>query len=353
MLTRQNRWLTAILIAATMTATTRAADFIKRKAAPQVGGTITGATKTEVAVKPSTGEPITVPANEVASVDWDDAPRDMNLAKGDENNGRFSAALDKLAKVLEEVKSENDLLRTDVEFLIARVTARAALTDDERLDEAIAKLTGFLKSNSNSFRYYDAQQWLGQVYLAKQDFASARATFEQLAEAPWSDYQLLGKVNLGRVLMGELKNEEAAQAFDAAIAAAGSSSAEQSRKFEAMVGKARCLIALNKQPEALGVLTEVVDKGSPDDTALMAEAYVLQGNCLEAEEKAKEAVLAYLHVDVLFARESAYHAEALYHLSKLWKTVQHPDRAAEAAGKLEALYPKSDWTQKLGATAAE
>lgn len=353
MLSRHTIWLNAFCISITIAAVTHAADFVKRKSAPQVGGTITGATKTELTVKPSTGDPITVPANEVASVDWDDAPRDMNLAKGDENNSRFQASLEKLAKVLDQVKSGNDLVRADVEFLIARVTARAALTDDSQLDNAIAKLNAFLKSNGDSFRYYDALQWLGQVYLAKEDFASARSTFEKLAEAPWSDYQLLGKVNLGRVLMGELKNEDAAQAFDAAIAAAGSSAADQSRKFEAMVGKARCLIALNKQPEALAVLTDVVEKGNPDDTALMAEAYVLQGNCLQAEDKAKEAVLAYLHVDVLFARESAYHAEALYHLTKLWKAVQHPDRAAEAASKLEASYPKSDWTKKLGAPATK
>lgn len=345
--------LTAVAASVLAISPAQAVDYVKRKSDKQVGGTITSASKTEVVVKPSTGEPITVTANEVASVDWDDAPRDMNLAKGDENNGRYRQALEKFAKASEEAKSGSELLRADLDFLIARVTARAALTDAERLGEATTKLTGFLKAHPDSFRFYEAQQWLGQIHLAKQDFAAARSTFESLSSAPWSDYQLLAKVNLGRVLMGENKLDEAAQAFDGAIAAAGPSSADQSRKYEAMVGKARSLISSNKQAEALVVLDEVVDKGSPDDTALMAEAYVLQGNCLETANRMKEAVLAFLHVDVLFARESASHAEALFHLSKLWKSVQHPDRAADSQNKLEATYPNSEWTKKLGATAAE
>jgi tetratricopeptide (TPR) repeat protein len=336
--------------AALASSTAGAVDIVNRKSESRVGGAITGSTKTELTVKPSGKEAVAVPANDVASIDWDDAPSDMKLGKGDENNGRFESALQRFTKASDEIKSSNDLLKTDLDFLIARSTARAALTDASKLDAAVAKLTGFLKSHSDSFRFYEAQQWLGQIHLARNDFAAARATFETLGQAPWSDYQLNAKINLGRVLMGEKKLDEAVQSFDGAIAAAGASAADQAQKYEAMVGKARGLVALNKQPEALAVLDEVVDQASPDNTALMAEAYVMQGACLETANKTKEAVLAYLHVDVLFPRESACHAEALFHLAKLWKVVQHPDRALEAQAKLEGSYPNSEWTKKLGAT---
>lgn len=329
------------------------ADVVNRKGGGRTGGTVTGATKTDITVKPSTGDPVTIPANEVSSVDWDATPNDMKLGKSDEANGRFSAALQKFNKAMDDARAGNELVKTDLEFLIARATARAALTDPAGLDEAAAKLAAFLKSHGDSFRFYEAQQWLGQIYLAKDDFAAARTAFEGLGQAPWSDVQLSAKVNLGRVLMGENKAEEARQAFEAAIAAAGTSDADQGRKYEAMVGKARSLIALNRQAEALTALDEVVDKGSPNDAPLMAEAFVLQGDCLQAASKVKEAVLAYLHVDVLFARESAFHAEALYHLVKLWKAVQHPDRALEAQAKLEGSYPNSEWTKKLGAAPTE
>jgi tetratricopeptide (TPR) repeat protein len=344
----------AVVGVALTSAAVQAADIVNRKSGEKrVAGTITGTTKTEVTVKPSTGDSVVVPANDIASVDWNDAPSIMKLGKGDENNGKFDAALDKFAKAAEELKSGSELVRTDLEFLVARVTARIALTDPSKQDEAAARLTAFLKSHANSFRFYEAQQWLGQVYLARGDHSAARAAFEVLSEAPWSDYRLLSKVNLGRVLMSSNQLEEAVKAFDEAIAAAGNSAADMSRKYEAMVAKARALVAQNRHAEALAPLNEVLDHAPPEETALKAEAYVLQGACLQATNKSKEAVLAYLHVDVLFARESAFHAEALYHLARLWKAVQYPDRALEAQAKLEGMYPNSEWAKKLGAGGAE
>jgi tetratricopeptide (TPR) repeat protein len=345
--------MVALAMGLFVTSPAQAVDLVKRKTAKAVPGTVTGATKTEVTVKPTKGDPVTIPANDVSAIDWEVAPADMKLGKGDENNGRLESALQRFNKAMDDARASNEFVKADLDFLIARVTARLALTDPARRDEALAKLDGFLKAHADSFRYYDALQWLGQVQLARQDFAAARSAFERLDQAPWSDVKLGAKVNLGRVLMGENKLQEAAQAFDEAIKAAGPSEADQARKYEAMVGKARSLISQGKYPEALTALDEVVDKASPDDSALMAEAYLLQGECLESANRTKEAVLAFLHVDVLFARESTYHAEALYHLAKLWKAVQHPDRALEAQAKLEGSYPNSEWTKKLGATTAE
>jgi len=64
-------------------------------------------------------------------------------------------------------------------------------------------------------------------------------------------------------------------------------------------------------------------------------------------------VLAYLHVDLLFQRETAYHAESLFHMAKLWKTVQSPERGDAAVDKLIASYPKSEWAKKLSGGTAE
>jgi tetratricopeptide (TPR) repeat protein len=344
--------LTAIAGLALVPEVSSAADVITRKSTDKkVGGAITAVSKTEVTIKPPAGDEIKIPVNDILAVDWNDAPAELNLGKGDEAGGRFESALARYAKVAEDARS-NEMLKTDLEFLIARATARSALTDPEKRDEAIAKLTAFLKSNSNHFRVYDAQQFLGQVQLAKQDFDAARQAFEAVGQAPWNDFKLSSNVNLGRVLMAEGKLDEAAQAFDQAISAA-SAPDDVSAKYEAMVAKSRALIAQNKETEALTVLTDVVKNASPDETALLAEAYVLQGHCFEAASKPKDAVLAFLHVDVLFAREAAYHAEALYHLAKLWKVVQYPDRALEAQAKLEGTHPNSEWTKKLAAAPAE
>ena len=120
--------------------------------------------------------------------------------------------------------------------------------------------------------------------------------------------------------MGEGKIDEAIAAFEAASASAGDSPADQARKYEAMLGHARGLIMQTKFDEALKIMESITEKRGPvEDTALEAEAYVVMGHALQGLGRNKEAILAYLYVDLIFPRESDSHAEALYQLVPLWK----------------------------------
>lgn len=91
----------------------------------------------------------------------------------------------------------------------------------------------------------------------------------------------------------------------------------------------------------------MVKEAPADDTALQAETYLRLGDCQRLQGKSKDALLAYLHIDVLFPMEKSQHAEALFQLSKLWATVGQPSRADEARVKLESDYPNSSWTKQL------
>ncbi|HET6425542.1 MAG TPA: tetratricopeptide repeat protein [Planctomycetaceae bacterium] len=324
-----------------------AVDSVTKKSGGRVGGKITGGSKTELTIKPPTGDAVNIPANDLQLVDFDDATADLKLGLADENAGRFDAALQRVTKSKTDTKGDNALLKGEFDFILARLHARIALADPAKRDEAITLLQGFQKSHSDHYRFYDSVTFLGQVQLAKQDYEAARKSFDVLSQAPWSEAKLAAKIASGRILTGENKLDEAVQNFDDAIKTAGSSAGDTARKYEAMLGKARALIAQSKHAEALTTLDEVTLNASPEDTALQAEAYVLQGNALQSLNRAKEAVLAYLHVDILFPREAGYHAESLYHMTKLWKTVQLPERGLEAEAKLQSSYPNSEWTKKL------
>ena len=328
-----------------------AADSVTRKDGSRVSGEITGATKSGLTIKPTVGDAVTISSNEIGAVDWDGATADLRLGVSDENGGRFDSALARVTKSKAESTDANELLKHEFDFVLARIAGRMAMADATKLDGAISQLEGFRKSGSDHFRFYEAVALLGQLQLVKGDYAAATATFEQLGHAESSDYKLAARIAQGRIQMAEGKNAEAEQSFDAAIASAGNSPAEQARKFEAMLGKARALATQSKQTEALAVLEEVISKAPATATALQAEAYVLQGNALQALNRNKEAVLAYLHVDILFPRESGYHAEALYHMARLWKTVQAPERGLDAEAKLTAAYPNSEWAKKLSGSA--
>lgn len=341
------RGLATMALAATLCGTAFAADSITRKSGPRLAGTITGTSKTDLTIKPSVGEPVAVPANEIASIDWDDATADLKLGISDENGGRLDSALTRVRKSKADSQTSNDALKKEFEFVEARILGRMAKADPGKIDEAIAALEKVKKSCADHFRYFDVLRYLGEAQMVKGDNAAARQSFEGLAQAPWNDVKLAGQVALGRILMSEGNADEAVRTFDAAIASAGNSPGEQARKYDAMLGKARALSAQSKHDEALKTLDEVTMKAPATETALQAEAYVLQGNSLQALNRNKEAVLAYLHVDLLFPRETGYHAESLYHMSRLWKQVQLPERGLDAEAKLTASYPNSAWAKKL------
>ncbi|MEK6257754.1 MAG: tetratricopeptide repeat protein [Planctomycetota bacterium] len=351
-MTQRSLSLTILMLLVVAHASTLLAiDTVTRKSdGKRFGGTITDMTKTEFKVKkPGAGEPDVIQANDVASVEWEGSPAEMKLGISSENGGKFELALQQYTKSKSDAKSPSAALKAEFDYLVARATARLALTDPTKQDEAIQKLQAVQKSSSEHFRYYESVGFLGQVQLAKGDFAAARATFDLLGKAPWSDYKLAARIASGKILTAENKHDEAAKEFEAAAAAATDSPADQVRKYEAMLGQARALVIQTKYDEALKILDVVTDKGPADESPLQAEAYVLQGDSLQALGRLKEAALAYLHVDILFSRESAFHAAALFNLSKLWKSLQLPDRSADAEAKLVQNYPNSEWRKKLAA----
>jgi tetratricopeptide (TPR) repeat protein len=90
----------------------------------------------------------------------------------------------------------------------------------------------------------------------------------------------------------------------------------------------------------------MIQENDSTDSQLFAALYNAQGEALQKEQKWEQAVLAYLHSDLLFSNNPETHAEALYHLSQLWAKLGEPQRAAEAKEKLTTLYAGSAWAKK-------
>jgi hypothetical protein len=59
-----------------------------------------------------------------------------------------------------------------------------------------------------------------------------------------------------------------------------------------------------------------------------------------------QALLNYLKTDLLYFTESEAHAEALYHMKKLFPEVGENARAADAGSRLLANYSSSSWANK-------
>ena len=311
-----------------------------------VQGEITTVNKTEVTIKPKTGEQQKIPANDIASIKWEGEPAKLSIAKGDEERGNFEKALDTYTDAHKEATGK---LKTYLDFVIARTLAKQALDDESKLDDAIKKMEAYLKANADHLGYYEAQSFLGQLHGTKGDYAKAQTAFESLGKAPWKEFQIAAKVAVGRMQLKQNNVEGATKTFGDAVASNAETDAEKARRSEAQVGQAACLVKQSKHDEALKIIDDVIKATSTDEAGTMAFAYVLQGDCFQAQNKAKDAVLAYLHVPVLFPKEKAAHAEALYHLAKISGTIGQPDRAAESKEILLESFPNSEWAKKLQA----
>lgn len=339
----------AALAAGVLSSPVSAASLLRKGQKAAITGEITKISKTEVTIKPKTKDAENVPVNEISRLRFDGEPPKLNVARGYEEKGNLTLALENYNTALADASDAN--LKADVEYLIARTTARMALGDPAKLDDAAKKLEAWRKANPDSFRFYESLDFLAQIHLAKGDFDKAKETFTQMEQAPWGDFKMAAKSGNARVLLKQEQFAPALTIFDEVIGMPGKGPAETSRRHDAMIGKVTCLMQQQQYADAVKVLDEVIQKVSPDDQRIQAEAYVRQGDCLQQQGKQKEALIAYLHVDVLFSGETALHAESLFHLSKLWNAAGQPGRAADAAAELQKEYPNSPWTKKLGGAA--
>lgn len=314
-----------------------------------VGGTITSITKTEVVVTQKVGnKEITVPANDIESIQWDAEPPVLGLARSNERSGNLDEAL----AGLNEAKgaTEDNRIQAEIDFLLARTASKIAQKDTQQLPTAIEQLKTYTGKNRDYFRFYDAQMLLGETALLAKDTVTAEAAFTLIEQSPWQDYKMAAQLGNAKSLLIQDNVSGAKAIFDKVASVNPKTGAEKSRRLEAIIGQASCEQKSSNFDAAIKSLDQVIHETAPEDTRLLAQAYLEMGACHAADpNKVKEAVLAYLHVDVIpsLAENSDLHAEALYHLAKLWPTAGQPARGAEASAKLEQDYPNSPWTKKL------
>lgn len=308
-------------------------------------GDVTGFTKTELKLKRGQRDE-SIPANQVLRVRWDGEPAALNAARNAEDRGLLDRALEGYTSAAQTVKPDQVNLKTDLEFLIARVTARQAESDAAKVPDAVAKLEAFVKQYGDHFRYYEAVRQLANLQLSQNNEAAAEAQFAIIEQAPWSDYKMAAKNAAANF---RLKRDDAAGAlalYQEVAAMPAPSPVEQAEQREAIIGTAACMARQQKFDEALKILQEQLDKAPLDDMAVRANLYVRLGECYTAMGQQRKAVRAYLHVDLLYPENESLHAEALYHLSQLWGGLGKPDRAADAAAQLQQKYPKNPWSAK-------
>lgn len=300
-------------------------------------GEIVDMTPTEVSVKKDSAGVRTIAVNEIKSVAFDGDPPELAQARFSATNGNHEKALELLARI--DVKSvRREFIKQEIEFYRAYCAGKRALVGQGEISEAGRQLNNFVRSYPKNYHYLAATELMGDLLMASQRYEQAQKKYAELAQTPWPEYRVRASVALGRTLQAQGKHDEAIATFDAALALPDENGNVAHRKLSAVLAKAVSVAAKGHIDEAVGSIEKVIQDTDPQEKELHARAYNALGGCYEQAGKTKDALLAYLHVDVLYNTVPDAHAEALTHLVPLWQAIGQEDRAREAREALQERY---------------
>jgi len=307
-------------------------------------GSITAMSKDEVTLDMSgVARPFAV--NEITRITYADEPTELNNARNAVLQRNWGQAEIELKKLDGQTPSR-DLIRQDVEYYKALCLAKLAMTEGGDKNAAATAMLNVVKAAPNNYHFYDAAEVLGDLAISSGAFDKAATYYKPIAAAPWGDYQMRAGNAVGRALVEQKKFEEASQEFDKVVAIELSTAEAVREKLLANIGKAVCLAETGKPDEGIAILQDIIAKNDPADAALFARTYNALGRCYLKVNKPKDARDAFLFTDILFTTDPDAHAEALYHLSKLWTDLNKSDRAVAAKNTLRERYAGSIWNTR-------
>ncbi|MDA1054720.1 MAG: tetratricopeptide repeat protein [Planctomycetota bacterium] len=301
--------------------------------------------KTEVVIEVQ-GSQRSIPVNEIRRITLADDPPELRRGRDDILSGQIESGYDDLRKV-NAADIKRPLTKADLQYYLAYCQGKLALTGGGDKGAAAKAMLAFVGANAESYHFFEAAELLGDLAVSLESYDGAAKYYGAIATtAPWPDYQLRGSVLKSRALMRKGDFAGAVTEFDAVIGSPVDTPAATQQKLLAQAGKASCLAGTGAPAEGITIAEEIISKNSPEDNSeLFGRTYNALGACYLKSGKPREALMAYLHVDVLFYANPEVHAEALYNLSKLWLQLKKQDRADNARNLLTDRYAGSVWAK--------
>ncbi len=302
----------------------------------RVRGQVQSESATEVVVQLGAST-IKVPTELISSIRYDGQSATYALGEARESAGQLAEAAEMFKKAAAESTGKPYPLQAAL-FREAEVLTELAAVEPDRIKDAKDRLTKFVKQYPSSRHTLGARACMARIQLASGDFPAAQAAIADLARMPKGAER--AAVLRTKLLAKQNKHKEAIEELDKLIA----SSAKGSERLRAaQLAKAESLAALKEFTKAEVLLREVIKATPPEDAAGQAPAYNTLGDCLRAANRPKDALLAYLHTDMLYSKDKEEHPRALRQISTLFRQLKLDGRADEFEQRLKTEYPHSHW----------
>lgn len=284
------------------------------------------------------GKSQAVSVDQVTKLRFKDDPSGLASVRSAVVTGQLEQAADQLGAIKPAGRS---FVKQELEFYGALVDARLALRGQAKVTDAARRMGAFLKGNPDSFRYYEACEVMGDLAMGLQRFDSAAKYYAKLGNSKAESVAARGNMLQADAWLHQGDPVKALGLFKQ-VASSGDSRLQSLGQL----GVASCLAQDGEALRAIEIIEQVIAENDSKDTELFARAYNALGSSFVAAGKNESALEAYLHTELLFYRESEQHAEALFHLAKLWAEANNPSEATRAKQTLKQRYASSLWAKK-------
>ena len=319
------------------------ADTVEVKQGRSARGEITQMTAEAVTI----GSAKPIPVDNIKRIVYDGEPRELKSARRYAFEGRNNRIVEELGKLSET--STNPNIRLDVLFYQAFAEAKMAMSGESgTVKTAASSMLKFIRAAGaqNNYHYYEAVEIFGDLAVASEKPKVAITEYTKLTKSKSKSIQLRGllKVADAKRVTGDFNG--AKTAYETAQKVDLTDVDSLRRKLFAGIGAANCSAELGQADQGVKFLNDLIRKEDSSDHELFARAYNALGRCHEKANRKKEAIYAYLYTDVVFFTDPNSHAEALYHLARLWKDQRKNDRAVAARQTLKQRYANTLWAKK-------
>ncbi len=320
-------------------------DQVYTNSGSSISGKVVATTKIDVTVDVR-GTKRVEKVNNIRRVLFADEPRDLYSGRAKVLAGKLDAGFDDLKNV-NPASIERDIVKRDLQFYLAYCEGKLALSIGGDKAKASKSMMNFVSAAPNNYHFFEAAELLGDLAVGQSDYANAVRFYGAIAsKAPFPEYKMRALIAEARAWVAQEQFATAEKKFGEALAIKSDSPESRRQRLLAEVGMARCLAETGTPEQGIKLIDQIIAKNDPSDAYLFGRAYNAQGDCFRKAGKQKDALMAYLHVDILFYSNADIHAESLYRLSRLWAAIKESDRAVAARNLLNERYAGSVWSQK-------
>lgn len=315
----------------------QAQDYVWPALGGMMSGKIQSVTAEGLTIKQKDGVK-KVSVDEITKHRFGGEPSGLTKVRTSIRDGQFEEA----SRSLSRLKSQGSgYAKQDIEFYKAMIQSRLALRGEGDVTAAARLVKRFINGNENSLHYYEACQIMGDLAMNLGKFSAASKSYAAMTASKSKNVAARGNLLQGDALFLQNKPKEATQKYRQA-----QSAKDSSLKALAQVGEAKCQAAAGNHASAIKSIEKLIADNPSDKIELFARAHNALGFAYQKAGNSNAALESYLYTDLLFYRETAQHAEALYHLGKLWSVVNKPVESTRARKMLKEKYAASLWAKK-------